>query len=105
MSAGNYIGYFAHLVDKGMMTREEADRKLEELHRIDMKHDEIDRLTATWLHSGSVLTKEQTDILFECAKAPMGKEDWEKFPMEFLGDPITALIKPRGWYGRTEGKG
>ena len=44
MSAGNYIGYFAHLVEKGQMTREEADKQLEELHRIDMMHDEFDRM-------------------------------------------------------------
>ena len=45
MSAGNYIGYFAHLVDQGKMTVEEANKQLEELHRIDMIHDELDRKT------------------------------------------------------------
>lgn len=104
MSAGNYIGYFAHMIDAGKMTSDEANKMLEEMLVIDMMHDEIDRQTAAWFRSGSVLTKEQTDILFECAKAPIDKEDWEKLPMEFLGDPSTALIKPRGWYGRTEEK-
>lgn len=71
MSAGNYIGYFAHLVDQGKMTVEEATKQLEELHKIDMMHDEIDRWTAACIRTGSVLTKEQTDILFEFAKTPI----------------------------------
>jgi polyhydroxyalkanoate synthesis regulator phasin len=71
MSAGNYIGYFAHLVEKGQMTIEEANRQLEELHRIDMTHDEFDRQMVTYLHSGSVLTKEQTEKLFALAEKPI----------------------------------
>lgn len=69
MSAANYISYFAHLIEQGKMTEEEAFRKLKELHEIDMKHDEFDRefinnCHKAYLHSGSVLTKEQTDKLF-----------------------------------------
>ena len=81
MSAGNYIGYFAHLVDQGKMTVEEANKQLEELHKIEMMHDEIDRWTVACLRTGSVLTKEQTDILFEFAKAPIDidEETLDKF--------------------------
>ena len=81
MSAGNYIGYFAHLVDQGKMTVEEAIKQLEELHRIDMKHDEIDRWTMACFRDGSILTKEQTDILFEFAKVPIDidEETLDKF--------------------------
>lgn len=43
MSAGNYIGYFAHLIQQGKMTEEESMKKLEELHKIDMIHDQFDR--------------------------------------------------------------
>lgn len=43
MSAGNYIGYFAHLIEQGKMTEEEATKNLEELHRIDVMHDQFDR--------------------------------------------------------------
>ena len=75
MSAGNYIGYFAHLVDQGKMTEDEAIKQLEELHKIDMIHDEIDRQIVAWLHSGSVLTKEQTDILYEFAKYPINVDE------------------------------
>ena len=65
MSAGNYIGYFSHLIEQGKMTEEEASKKLEELHKIDMMHDEFDREffknCKAYIHSGSVLTKEQTE--------------------------------------------
>ena len=76
MSAGNYIGYFAHMIDTGKMTEEEANRKLKELFRIDMQQDEFDReffknCNKAYLHSGSVLTKEQTDKLFTLAEKPI----------------------------------
>ena len=71
MSAGNYIGYFAHMIDKGKMTEEEANTRLKEMFKADMRADEIDRLTATCLRTGSDLTKELTDILFEFAKTPI----------------------------------
>ena len=79
MSAGNYIGYFTHLVNQGKMTEEEAIKQLEELHRIDMRHDEIDRWTVACFRTGSVLTKEQTDILFECAKVPIDENTLDKW--------------------------
>ena len=71
MTAANHIGYFAHLIDQGKMTKEEASKKLEELHRIDMEQDEFDRQIVAMLHSGSVLTKEQTDKLFTLAEKPI----------------------------------
>lgn len=75
MSAGNYIGYFAHLIEQGKMTEEEASKKLEELHKIDMMHDEFDREffknCKAYIHSGSVLTKEQTDKLLTLADKPI----------------------------------
>lgn len=43
MSAGNYIGYFAYLVEKGRMTEDEASERLKRLHEIDMMQDEFDR--------------------------------------------------------------
>lgn len=43
MTAANYIGYFARLVELGKMTKEEMREKLEEMHKIDMQQDEIDR--------------------------------------------------------------
>ena len=43
MSAGNYISYFAYLVEKGQMTEEEASKRLERLHEIDKMQDEFDR--------------------------------------------------------------
>lgn len=75
MSAGNYIGYFARLIEQGKMTEEEAFKELEELHKIDMKHDEFDREffknCKAYIPSGSVLTKEQTDKLFTFAERPI----------------------------------
>ena len=43
MSAGNYIGYFAHMIDTGKMTEEEANRKLKEMFEADIRADEFDR--------------------------------------------------------------
>jgi hypothetical protein len=71
MTAGDYIGYFAHLVEKGQMTEEEAAKQLEELHKIDMMQDEIDRWVVACHRTGSVLTKEQTDRLFTLAERPI----------------------------------
>lgn len=75
MSAGNYIGYFAHLIKQGKMTEEEASKRLEELHKIDIMHDEFDREffknCKAYIPSGSVLTKEQTDKLFALAEKPI----------------------------------
>ena len=79
MSAGNYIGYFAHLIKQGKMTEEEASKRLEELHKIDMMHDEFDREffknCKAYMHSGSVLTKELTDVLYEFAKKPINIDE------------------------------
>ena len=43
MTTTNHIGYFAHLVDQGKMTEEEANERLKEMHEIDMQQDAIDR--------------------------------------------------------------
>ena len=43
MSAGNYIGYFAYMIDTGKMTEEEANRKLKEMFEADIRVDELDR--------------------------------------------------------------
>lgn len=75
MSAGNYIGYFAHLIEQGKMTEEEASKRLEEMHKIDMMYDEFDREffknCKAYIHSGSVLTKEQIDKLFTLVEKPI----------------------------------
>ena len=43
MSAGNYIGYFARMIEKGEMTEEEANQRLEALFEADRLADEFDR--------------------------------------------------------------
>ena len=79
MSAGNFIGYFSHMIDTGKMTEEEANRRLREMFEADMRADEIDRWTVACFRTGSVLTKEQTDILFECAKVPIDENTLDKW--------------------------
>ena len=43
MSAANWIGYFAYLVDQGKMTDEEANERLIEMFEADIRADEADR--------------------------------------------------------------
>ena len=69
----DYCGYFDF--DTSGLTEEEASKRLEELHKIDMIHDEFDREFfknyKAYVCSGSVLTKEQTDKLFALAEKPV----------------------------------
>lgn len=43
MSAANYIGYFAYMIETGKMTKEEANKRLEEMFEADRRQDEFDR--------------------------------------------------------------
>lgn len=75
MTAGNYIGYFAYMIDNGEMTEEEANIRLKEMLEADMRADDADRQIFALLHSGDVVPKEQSDMLYEFATLPMGKWD------------------------------
>lgn len=105
MSAGNYIGYFAHLIEQGKMTEEEASKKLEELYEIDMKQDEFDREFfknhKVYIPSSSFLTKEQTEAIREYAKKPIdiNEEVLDKLnnigctSFRFTKEELTNFIK------------
>ena len=43
MSIGNYIGYFAYLIEQGKMTEDEANKELKHIFEADMRADEEDR--------------------------------------------------------------
>lgn len=99
MSAGNYIGYFAHLVEKGQMTKEEANRKLKELLEIDMQQDEFDReifknCNKAYLHSGSVLTKARCEFSSVEEWKKLGYTDEEAEELSELSKiPVTINIE------------
>ena len=42
MTAANYIGYFAHLIDSGKITEDEARQRLKEMFETDIQADEFD---------------------------------------------------------------
>ena len=39
MSIGNYIGYFAHLIEQGKMTEDDANKELKHIFEADMRAD------------------------------------------------------------------
>jgi polyhydroxyalkanoate synthesis regulator phasin len=59
MTAENYIGYFAHMIDNGEMTEEEANRRLREMFEADMRNNELDRELINKFRCQSNFTEEE----------------------------------------------
>jgi hypothetical protein len=43
MTAANWIGYFAYLIELEKMTEEEAHKQLQAMYEADIRQDEFDR--------------------------------------------------------------
>ncbi len=76
MSLWCWIPYVERQIELGKMTREEGNALLNDIAEIDQRQDELDReffnnCSKTYIYSGSVLTKEEIDAIYELAKTPI----------------------------------